>query len=86
MINRNNLSVFLPTKNRPKFLLTCLKSFFDLNLKELWGFVIDKNIRSIEFHKKNGFIISNDWCTFEDKKRHPNLLGFCLKRNQWIGN
>ncbi len=61
-------------------------TFFDLYLQELWGFVVNKNIRSIEFHKKNGFIISDHYHSFEDKKRHPNLLAFCLKRDQWIGN
>lgn len=42
MLIKKNLSMLLPTRNRPKFLFHCLKSFFDLNLHKSQLVVIDE--------------------------------------------
>lgn len=68
MINKNNLSVFLPTKNRPKFLFTCLKSFFNLNLKKSQIVVIDEDSSVEEILNNKLVSIEEIINRFKDKK------------------
>lgn len=53
-------------------------AFCDLNLRELWGYVMKNNTRSIEFHTRNGFIL------LLNTGQPPNLMTFCLKQEWWM--
>ena len=53
----NNLAVLLPTRNRPKDLYNCLKSFDNLHLKKSCMIIIDDNSDNNE--EINGKLMSN---------------------------
>jgi hypothetical protein len=48
MFERKKLSIFLPTRNRPKYLFYCLKSFLDLKLDKSQIVVIDEESSAVE--------------------------------------
>jgi UDP-4-amino-4,6-dideoxy-N-acetyl-beta-L-altrosamine N-acetyltransferase len=60
-------------------------AFVDLDLHELWGFVLKKNIRSINFHKKNGFTVCYAGPNLKIKfDETEDLVKFCLRRDRWV--